>query len=198
MSSQSAKEASAAAVSLNGFLPPPWYRIPKCRVVYIYLTKRFNAWQCVPFGCFRYLVNRLAENAMSGLVRLATYSTPPSMLAYDHVSVGGGSPSFVANNFSPPTVGVLHFLLSTSPAACAILVIASSWLSSTQPVPSGDTPRFTFIFNIHLHSSLNVTLLKRCDKASFHHCRSVSLLVILMRSSTYVRTIMRCPFTHLM
>ena len=47
---------------------------------------------------------------MSGLVKLATHSTPPSILAYDHSSVENLSSLVVALSFSPSVVGVGHRL----------------------------------------------------------------------------------------
>ena len=82
---------------------------------------------------------------MSGLVKLDTYSTPPSILAYDQFRVGGSSPSIVLQTFVLVSMEVLVFLDSVSPQACAILVIASSWLSCNHLVPLEYSPRSTHV-----------------------------------------------------
>ena len=197
VSSQSANEASEAVVNLNGLDCPLVYRKPICLVVHKYLTNRFKAWQCNWLGFLRYLVNLLVAYAISALVVFAMYMTPPSTLGYDQLSLGGGSSSVVWCSLLPLSMGVVVRLHSVRPQACAILVIASSWLSSSHCLPSSCSPRVSFMLRIHSHVSLYVIFLNRECSESFHHFRSFSLWVMLIRSSTYVSTTIRSPLTHL-
>ena len=110
-----------------------------------------------------------AAKAMSGLVKFATYNTPPSMLEYDHSSVGSLSSLVVALSFSPSVAGVGHRSDSSSPAAFAIFDIASSCQSCTQFLPSAYAPRVMVMLRIKSVLSSYTTFANSLSSWYFHH-----------------------------